>query len=164
MRRPCLGWLDYQDVWREISRRQRWKTMNREHFPEIEVKDNRLRSYTKCTCLPVQHTPSRSSRIISRTPVSWSRNQYPPILSIPETFRFEDFFQWCFSFLSVVSMLSSHLSFGLPLQPSALTLPLSSCHGQTIKVCCWLIEQWVAYYSVWLGLHFSLSPIWWTLV
>ena len=36
-------------------------------------------------CSPPHHSPSRSSRIISRTPVSWSRIQCPPILSILET-------------------------------------------------------------------------------
>ena len=68
-----------------------------------------MRVCAKCMC-----SPYSSSRIFSRTAVSWSRNQCPPILSIPETFRFEDFFQWCvLSFLGV--SMSSHLSFGLPL-------------------------------------------------
>ena len=43
------------------------------------------------------------SRIISRlrTPVSWSSNQCPPIFSILETFRSEDFFQRCVLSLQV---------------------------------------------------------------
>ena len=40
-----------------------------------------------CCVWPAHHTPGRSSRIFSRTPVSWSRNQSPPIFSILETFR-----------------------------------------------------------------------------
>ena len=45
--------------------------------------------------LTVHHTPGRSSRISSRIPVRWSINQCPPIVSILETFRSEDFFQRC---------------------------------------------------------------------
>ena len=36
------------------------------------------------------HTPRR---IFSRTPVCWSRNQFPPIFSILSTFRSNNFFQ-----------------------------------------------------------------------
>ena len=61
-------------------------------------------------CSPAHHNPRRSSRIFSRTSVSWSINQCPPIFSILETFRFEDFFQWCFLSFQVhgSSMLSSY--------------------------------------------------------
>ena len=43
--------------------------------------------------LTAHHTPGRSSRIFSRTPFSWVRNQCPPIFSVLKTFSFEDFFQ-----------------------------------------------------------------------
>ena len=46
-------------------------------------------------CSPIHHTRGRSSRISSRTPVGWSRNQGPPIISILETFRFDDIFPSC---------------------------------------------------------------------
>ena len=61
------------------------------------------------------HTPGRSSRIFSRTHVGWSRNKWPRILSILETFCFEDFFRDVFFSFWWRSMLSSHLSLGLPL-------------------------------------------------
>ena len=72
------------------------------------------------TCSPAHlltcsHTPSWRSRIFSRTPVSWVRNQCPPIFSVLKTYFSRTSFSDVFFPFRWLSMLSSHLSIGLPL-------------------------------------------------
>ena len=99
-----------------------------------------------CMCSPGHHTPGRSSRIISRTHIGWPRNQCPPILSILETIRVKDFFQICvFLTFRWLSMLVSFPSYLTSLQPSALTLPLSS--------------RYVDYFNNGFSVHMC-KPVW----
>ena len=91
------------------------------------------------------HTPGRSSSIFSRTPVSWSRNQCHPILSILETFRgllSDTYFfisvgyRRCLATLVMVFLWVFFPSSLTPLQQSALTFPFSSfCSFTVLPIC-----------------------------
>ena len=61
------------------------------------------------------HTPGRSSRIFFRTPVNWSRNQCPESSPLSKHFVPRTSFSDVFFPFRWLSMLSSHLSLGLPL-------------------------------------------------
>ena len=94
--------------------------------------------------LSAQHTPGRSSRIFFRTPVSRVRNQFPPILSILKTFRFEDRRWWTYNYClhsdNHIDWIHRYRHWRWALDPRHLTrAPISSwdytsmaaypCHG-----------------------------------